>query len=147
VDGNRSGAAFTARITPLQLAQRLDADCQAALRLLSRLKVGDDASLRQEVGDVRAWANLGLHFAEKLRGAVALQTWRTQGDTLERQAAIQHLQKAVAYWDELIGITRPLYKDMPLAHYNGNAFTANPDNLFHWARVRDEVARDVEIAK
>jgi hypothetical protein len=147
VKGAAAGDSFAGRITPLQLAQQLDDDCQAALRLLTRLKVAHSASLRQEAGDVQAWANLGLHFAEKLRGAVALETFRTRGDTLERQAAIQHLQKAVAYWDELIRITRPLYKDMPLAHYNGNAFTANPDNLFHWARVREEVARDVEVAK
>ena len=53
----------------------------------------------------------------------------------------------LGHWDEVIATTRPLYRDMPLAHYNGNAFVANPDNLFHWARIRDEVARDVEIAR
>jgi len=36
---------------------------------------------------------------------------------------------------------------MPLTHYNHNSFDANHDNLFHWALVRDEVARDAEIAR
>jgi hypothetical protein len=44
-------------------------------------------------------------------------------------------------------ITRPLYQDMKLTHYNHNFFVANPDNLFHWARVRDEVARDLDVAR
>jgi hypothetical protein len=35
---------------------------------------------------------------------------------------------------------------MKLAHYNGNSFDANPDNLFHWDRLREEVARDVATA-
>jgi hypothetical protein len=36
---------------------------------------------------------------------------------------------------------------MPLAHYNGNSRDANDDNLFHWARIRGEVAKEVEIAQ
>ena len=36
---------------------------------------------------------------------------------------------------------------MPLTHYNHNAFDANPNNLFHWALIRDEVAQDVEVAR
>jgi hypothetical protein len=36
---------------------------------------------------------------------------------------------------------------MPLTAYNGNSRDANPDNLFHWARIRGEVARDVDIAR
>ena len=44
-------------------------------------------------------------------------------------------------------ITRPLYRDMKLTHYNHNLFVANDRNLFHWALVRDEVAADVAIAR
>jgi hypothetical protein len=36
---------------------------------------------------------------------------------------------------------------MPLTHYNRNSWDANADNLFHWARIRDQVAKDVEIAR
>jgi len=62
-------------------------------------------------------------------------------------SGLDHLQRALGYWDEVVKITRPLYRDMPLTHYNGNSRDANPDNLFHWARIRDEVAQDVEIAR
>ncbi|MCG6912461.1 hypothetical protein LJE86_00935, partial [bacterium BMS3Abin03] len=74
----------------------------------------------------------------------ALETYRLQGRLQDE--AIQHLKKALGYWDKVIEITRPIYKDMPLTHYNHNFFTANKNNLFHWALIRDEVARDVDIA-
>jgi hypothetical protein len=57
------------------------------------------------------------------------------------------LQAALVAWDEVIRITRPIYKDMKLTHYNGNSFEANPRNLFHWALARDEVAQDLDVAR
>ncbi|MEJ0087581.1 MAG: hypothetical protein WDO72_18055 [Pseudomonadota bacterium] len=134
------------RVTPLQLSQMLERDCREALRLVQGIDTSRNASLMYEVADVRTWAFLGLHLAEKLRGAVELQTFRSSGGEGHRRAAIGHLERALAYWDEVIRITRPIYKDMKLTAYNGNSFDANPDNLFHWARIRDEVARDVEVA-
>ncbi|MEO8018805.1 MAG: glycoside hydrolase family 20 zincin-like fold domain-containing protein [Pseudomonadota bacterium] len=144
----RDGSSFTAdRMTPPRLIELLERDNREALRLIDRIDTTRDASLMYEVADIRIWANLGLHLAEKLRGAVALQTFRGSGDEQQRQAAIEHLQKARGFWDEVIRITRPIYKDMKLTHYNGNSFDANPDNLFHWARIRAEVAQDVEVAR
>jgi hypothetical protein len=144
----RDGTSFAAdRVTPPLLIDMLERDNREALRLVERIDTTRDASLMYEVADVEVWANLGLHLAEKLRGAVALQTFRGGGDEKQRQAAIEHLQKALGFWDEVIRITRPIYKDMKLTHYNGNSFDANPDNLFHWARIRAEVARDVEVAR
>ena len=142
-----AGGTFGAdRVTPLQLADALERDCREAERLVNGIPTADNASLRYEVADVQAWAYLGVHLAEKLRGAVALATYRTTGNAELKQQAIDHLQQALAYWTKLGAITRPLYLDMKLTHYNGNAFDANPDNLFHWERVRAEVARDVETA-
>ena len=135
------------RVTPPKLADLLERDCRKALDLVEGLDTSGNTSLMYEVADIRAWAFLGLHLAEKLRGAVELQTFRMAGGEQHRRAAIGHLEKALASWDEVIRITRPLYKDMKLTAYNGNSFDANPDNLFHWARIRDEVAQDVEVAR
>ena len=57
------------------------------------------------------------------------------------------VRRALAHWDEVIRITRPIYRDMPLTHYNHDGVEANPDNLFHWAWIRDQVARDVQVAR
>jgi hypothetical protein len=66
---------------------------------------------------------------------------------LAQREAIERLQRALGYWDEVVRITRPLYRDMKLTHYNHNFFVPNERNLFHWALVRDEVAADVAIAR
>jgi hypothetical protein len=143
-----AGEAFGAdRVTPPKLADLLERDNREALRIAGRIDAGANASLMYEIADVKAWANLGLHLAEKLRGAVALATFRATGDEKQRAVAQKHLTKALDYWDAVIAITRPLYKDMKLTAYNGNSFDANPHNLFHWALIRDEVARDVDAAR
>ncbi len=135
------------RITPPKLIHILERDNLEALKLVKDIDTKGNASLMYEVADVKTWANLGLHLAEKLKGAVALQTYRLSGGEENKKKAIVHLNKALDYWDEVIKITRPIYKDMKLTHYNHNLFTANDDNLFHWALIRDEVAKDVDVAK
>jgi hypothetical protein len=70
-----------------------------------------------------------------------------RGGEENQKAAIDHLQRALGFWDEVIAITRPLYEDMRLTAYNGNSRDANPNNLFHWALVRHEVAHNIDIAR
>ena len=148
VDAKIEGRSFQAeRVTPLGLAEMLDRDNKRALQLVENTQVADNASLMYEVADIKTWANLGLHLSEKLKGAIALQTYRAKGGEENKQKAIAHLEKALSHWDEVVRITRPLYRDMRLTHYNHNFFDANDDNLFHWALIRDEVAQDVEVAK
>jgi hypothetical protein len=133
--------------TPLSLADRLVEDSTQALHLVDEIDVSGNASLMYEVADVRTWANLGLYFAEKLRGAVALQSFRVQGMAAEKVAAISHLEKSLTHWDEVIAITRPIYKDMPLAHFNPPNNARNENNLFHWALLRPAIARDIDVAR
>lgn len=148
VEARARGENFGAdRVTPPLLADMLERDCREALRLVGGIEVAGNATLRYEVADVQTWAQLGLHLAAKLRGAEALHRFRTGGPAADQQAAIDHLQQALAHWDEVVKITRPLYRDMPLTHYNHNFFHPNPDNLFHWALIRDEVAQDVAVAR
>lgn len=148
VDALQNGESFAqGRVTPPILIEMLERDNREALQIVENIDTSANASLMYEVADVKAWANLGLHLAEKLKGALALQTYRLAGGEERKREAIEHLQRALERWDEVIAITRPIYRDMPLTHYNHNAFEANPDNLFHWALIRDEVAADIEIAK
>ena len=148
VKTTRAGGKFGAdKVTPDKLAVALERDNRQALALVKGIDVRGNTSLEYEVADVRAWAWLGLHLAQKLRGAIALENFRAGKKRDDQRLAIAHLSKALEYWDEVIRVTRPLYRDMKLTHYNGNSFDANPDNLFHWALIRDEVARDVEVAR
>ena len=148
VKTSREGGSFTAdRVTPPRLIDALERDNNAALALVKGIDTRGNPALLYEVADVKAWALLGLHLADKLRGAVALENFRAGGDRADQRSAVAHLKKALAHWDELVALTRPIYRDMRLTAYNGNSFDANPDNLFHWARVRDEVAKDVSVAE
>jgi hypothetical protein len=75
-----------------------------------------------------------------------LQTYRIGDRSSDKQAGVAHLEKSLAYWDEVVAITRPIYKDMPLTHYNPPDNRRNDDNLFHWARLRPAIASDVQLA-
>ncbi|WP_090609415.1 hypothetical protein [Parapedobacter koreensis] len=139
------------RITPLLLAGMLETDCGKALALVQHIDLPDGNPLLYEVADIKIWANLGLYFAQKLRGAVALQTYRLLGGEQHKQQAIGHLKKALGYWDEVVGQARPLYRDMPLAAYayphEGVRNATGDKSRFHWERLRPDVERDIEIAR
>ena len=142
-----AGGTFGAdRITPPELADLLERDCNAARSLVGSIDTKSNASLMYEVADVEAWSFLGLHLAEKLRGAVALATYRLKGDEALKRRAIGHLERAVSTWKQLGARMKPLYREMKLTHYNGNSFDANPGNLFHWDRLLPEVEQDVATA-
>ena len=132
VSALQNGDSFKAdRVTPPVLAGMLERDNEKALSLVKGIDTSGSASLMYEVADIKIWANLGLHLAEKLKGAVALQTYRLAGDEEYKKQAVAHLKRALEYWDEVVKISRPLYRNMRLTHYNHNFFVANDDNLFH----------------
>jgi hypothetical protein len=138
------------KITPPVLASMLERDCHKALGLVQNINTSSNTALMFEVADINAWCNMGLHFAEKLKAAIALQTYRTSGDEENKKKAISHLKKALKYWDELVSITRPIYSDMPLVHYSEQDGVRSKENqslLFHWEKIRPNVARDMEIVE
>lgn len=148
VAASRDGVDFDAeRITPPILANQLERDSREALRLVEGIDTSGNTALMYEVSDVRTWAHLGLHFAEKLRGATALQTYREAGGEDNKLRAVAHLENALAQWDAVITITRPIYRDMLLTHMIGRSSDLQPDATFHWETLRPQVAADVEMAR
>jgi hypothetical protein len=145
------GRSFTPdKITPPMLVGMLEQDCNKALALVKDIQTSTNNALMFEVADVKTWANMGLHFAEKLKGAIALQTYRTKGGEENKRDATKHLENALKYWDEVVGITSPIYNDMPLVHYseqNGIRSEENKHLTFHWKKLRPDVAKDIETAK
>ena len=151
VKKNMAGEKFEKnKITPPVLSRLLEQDCTKALALVQKVSTTGNKALAYEVADIKAWSNLGLHLAEKLKGAVALQTYRLKGNEQLKHTAIQHLENALKFWDTVVGITRPLYNDMPLVHYSeqdGKHWRENDHLRFHWQTIRADVAKDVEVAK
>ena len=148
VAATAAGKSFGAdRMTPPILADRLEADSRKALQLVAGVNTGASTALMYEVADVKTWAHLGLHLAEKLRGATALQTYLVAGGEENKTRAVAHLEGALAHWDEVVAVTRPLYRDMLLTHMIGKSEDLQPDAPFHWELLRPQVAADVEAAR
>jgi hypothetical protein len=106
--------------------------------------------LLYEVADIKTWSYLGLHLAEKIKGGIALQTYRTRGGESNKQNAIKHLQIALTYWDNIVTTTKPLYKNMPLVHLSQQDGKESKENFyltFHWEGIRPDVVKDIEIAQ
>ncbi|MEM6654935.1 MAG: hypothetical protein AAF596_03955 [Planctomycetota bacterium] len=119
---------FVDRITPLELADQLEHDNLAALDLVEPL-AEQTGPLGCEVADVQAWSFLGLHFAEKLRAAVAA----SRGDIDE---ATSHVENAAAYWQRLVVVTEAHLRASSLGHLDGRNF--------HWRQGLAQFDKDLE---
>jgi hypothetical protein len=138
------------KITPLKFADSLKINCLKALELVKNIDATKNQTLKYEVADVKIWANLGLYYAEKTKGSLALQMFRKNAENRYKQEAIKFLENALAYWDEVIKISSPLYLEMPLVHFSEDK-NLSKEQLkamrFHWRNLRSEVAKDIEIVR
>ncbi|MEM9849165.1 MAG: hypothetical protein AAF847_14875, partial [Bacteroidota bacterium] len=91
-----------------------------------------------ELNDVEAWAYLSLYFAEKLQGGVALDMARKTGNAKLQKKAIEHLETAADYWQDIIAATRQ-YKEVSLLHIRTYKFS--------WEYFYPKVLKDIEIAR
>jgi hypothetical protein len=131
------------KITPLQLADSVEAFCLKALADVEKIEPGKNTDLLHEVTDIRAWSQLGLYFSAKLRAAVDYQKYINTGEKEFHQLAVQNLEKAAENWRELVNITEAVYQPMPLMHYTHNGGSGN----FHWSVVEKEVIDELEWLK
>lgn len=132
------------RIHPHLLAEKLETDAMEVFELIKSMDNPTDLNLLYEVSDLKIWANLGLYLAYKLRAAVDLTHYMSTGETEKREESVAYLEKAVSFWDELIEISQPIYKEMPLVHHNRADVRGKH---FHWSLYREEVLRDLDYAK
>lgn len=136
-----------ASITPIQLADASEQDSRQALKLFNAWTKANPSShtvLHSEWQDIATWSYLGLYLADKLRAGVSLQIFYQTGDITSKQKAIKQLNEALKHWDQVIYFTKGRYKPTPhvaLGKYK-DSFP-----LFSWERLRDQVVRDIELAK
>lgn len=130
----------TGKTDPLRLADMLEANCHEALTMIQNTDNHGNIGLTYELIDIRVWANLGLYFADKLRAGVALHASRSNLAPTEAPRAADYMIDAVAKWENIVQITRPAYKAVPLTHLNNSA-----DHYFHWAKYENKVQAEAEI--
>jgi hypothetical protein len=128
------------RVSPLALAAELEHDMTEAQHLAAAIRQQGNVSptLAAEMADIDAWVAHGLYFAAKLRGGVALATFRRNGDGAEQAAAVAHLERAAGHWRDLMAAG---------TRFNRSRVVHSPSELFSWARFLPNVERDIEIAR
>lgn len=124
--------------TPLQVAESLHRNADAALAALAGLAAGDNRELQETLGDIRAMALLGKYYGCKIRGATELALFRQTGTAARQQAAIEQLTQASVHWADYTAQAASLYR---------NPLWTNRVGTVDWTELSAEVARDIEIAR
>lgn len=128
-DGNKN---YGTKITPLQLAAALETDNQKALDIVNAISTTNE-TLKCEIEDVKAWAYLGIYFANKIRTAVALNQ-NKQAD------AVNFITEAQKYWRDLVTVTNAHIQPSHLAIIEDNSY-------WHWKNFQDKVDGEIEWVK
>lgn len=128
-------------MTPGQVADRLEAYARETIAQLDATSpervVGSHGEYLSTVDDLRATAYMGLYYAEKIRGAVALMFLLATGDEARRAEAVAHLQKALEHWKVVAGIG--------LRNYIEHEIWLQ--GRFSWAMYTPEAEKDIEFAR
>jgi hypothetical protein len=151
VEPRRAARAVAAeKITPLELADEMQRDCRQAMQRvdgLRRQQTPEDRAFVSELDDVATWAHLGLYFADKLRGGVALETFRQSKELSEREKAVRRLAACVDHWRDVIRLTESRYVSMPYVSMGHHQRRWPEFTGFHWKHFLKDVERDLDIAR
>lgn len=127
------------QITPLELAELTETECNEALKLITAIRssvVNQDLEI--ELTDIEAWVTYGYYFASKLRGGVAHARYQKTGDPDEQQIAVNRLEEALLHWEKLCELVE---------EYNNPVIPYQFDKEFSWRKHLKDAQHDIEIAK
>ncbi len=136
----KTGRVPEGALSPLDLAEQLDRDRAAALKLVTKLRQqgGVTPRLDCELTDIEAWCAYSDYFAAKLRGGVALATARANQDAAQQQRAVAELEKARSHWKRLADLG---------SRFNQLPVPSSAEKPFSWSALLPEVEQDIELAK
>jgi hypothetical protein len=145
----REGKTINAeRITPLQLADKMEMECQESIDALVKLRAGNpEPTLQSELDDIETWCHLGYYFADKLRAGVHLQDYLHTKEKQHKLTAITQLEKCITHWENVIRLTKDRYKPMPYVSIESDNPRWGDFSKFHWSQFKSAVAADVEYAR
>jgi hypothetical protein len=128
-------------MTPLDVADALAGFASSSLTLARELRAVptnlSSRELRQTIGDNEAMAQLGIYYAEKIRGACDLALFDASAAEEDRQSAIAHLELAVSAWKRYAAVRDAQYLPGFYSRIGWIDITA----------LTQVVAEDVEIAR
>lgn len=130
-------AGDTSGISPLVLADELEANANAALKGITKMTHGDNNELKETLGDIRSQACFGLYWSNKIRGGVELQRYRTNKNIEHKKNAITYLERTLEEWKKYAAQLDASYKKVVFAGHG----------LFDWDAITSDVEKDIEIAR
>lgn len=126
------------KITPLTLADSVEAFCDNALKSIEGIQTQNNVDLLYEVADIKTWANLGICFANRLRAAVEYQEYLNSEDEAYKMKSIEFMEKSLENWKAIVRITEPIYHEVPLVHMN-----SNDKAPFHWSLFQKDLEEEI----
>ena len=131
VSGDDSG------ISPLTVADSLEANATTALAVLEGMKDDENIELRETIGDIKSQAHFGLYWAHKIRGGVELARFRKNKNSKHKENAIAQLEKALEEWKNYAAQLGESYEKV---RFSGHG-------VFDWDTLTKDVENDIEIAR
>jgi hypothetical protein len=128
------------RTGPLQVADSLEGYGRRVLELAAGARTRASRGQKEFActdADLQAYGNLGIYYAEKLRGAAHLGKLLFRGSEADRRQSIAHLERALAAWRAVVAATENHY----ITH---EVWLFGP---FDWKRYTPDVEHDIQIAK
>ena len=124
-------------ISPLVVADSLEANGNAALSGVAGMRDGGNIELKETLGDIRSQAHFGLYWAHKIRGGLELERFRNTKNNEHKDNAIEHLQRALGEWKN--------YAAQLDASYEKVRFSGH--GVFDWDALTADVENDINIAR
>jgi hypothetical protein len=128
------------KVGPLEVADRLERYGARTLELTARARGHVERGAKEFActeADLTAYGNLGIYYAEKLRGAAHLARWTFGAGEAEQKQAISHLELALKAWRGVVAATEN--------HYAPNEVWLF--GQFDWKRYLPDVEADIRIAR
>ena len=94
--------------------------------------------LEIETEDIIAWGHFGQYVADKIRGGVALQRYREEGNIDHKKEAIGHLENALLHWKDYVA---------EMEKYNVAVMPHQFDNEFSFRKHIEDAEMDITIAR
>jgi hypothetical protein len=128
------------KVGPLEVADRLEQYGTRTLEAIARARGHVEKGAKEFACtemDLTAYGNLGVYYAEKLRGAAHLGRWMFGAGAQEQQQAVSHLELALKAWRGVVAATENHYLPHEVWLFG----------QFDWKRYLPDVEADISIAR
>ena len=132
VNGPKDG-----EMTPWEVAEQLEITSRNLLNGAAKISFGKNKELEQTIGDLKAMGYLAEYYANKIKAATNLSSFRLNGTIEHKDRAIEELEAALVSWKK--------YAEVATTYYKPQLFART--QLLDWNAAIESVALDIAIAK